>query len=98
MDEAKIASKIVADYGDVAIYLNIFDIFDTNVKDFGENQLGTVRQELSPAEIALLKDKVINAALESTRLLKSDVIAKLKRDRQLVQDMADMGIKFKPRS
>ena len=97
MNEAKIASKIVADYGDVSIYLNLFDIFDTNVKDTGENQLGTVRRDFSD-KLEMLKGKVLEAALDSTRLLKAVVIAKLKRDRQLVQDMADMGIKFKPRS
>ena len=95
MDEAKIASRIVADYGDVAIYLNIFDIFDTNVKDFGENQLGTVRRELTPAAIQMLKNKVSDAALEATKLLKADVIAKLKHDNDLLEDMHDLGIRFK---
>ena len=95
MDEAKIASKIVADYGDVEIFINTFDVFDTNVRDLGPHSLGNVRRDLTPAAMEMLKGKVLKAALMATRNLKNDVISILRRDVELTEDMQDLGIQFK---
>jgi transcription-repair coupling factor (superfamily II helicase) len=90
----KIAKKVVADYGDITTYVNIFDIFDTN---FRTKELGTVRQDLLPDEIEMMKEFVRETANELQRMLNHDIIAELKKDGKLTRWMKAKGIRFNSR-
>ena len=83
--EAQIAQKIEADYGDVAIHLNIFDIFG-------------VSQNLSNEDVERLKDVVLETALEATTMLRRDVVKRIGssyRNREFLDFLRSKGITLK---
>lgn len=90
----RIAKKVVADYGDITTYVNVFDIFDTNIRT---KELGTVRQDLKPEEIEMMKEFVRETANELQRMLNHDIIAELKKDGKLTRWMKAKGIRFNSR-